>query len=57
MRKHDTVALIEDGAQIFDFRSIVGDADSVLREQLSTDAVETACAKAGIPLHLRRQAG
>jgi len=56
-RKHDTVALIEDGARFSDFLVEVGDADPFLVEQLRPELLETACAKAGIPLNLRRQEG
>ena len=56
-RKHDTVALIEDGARFPDFLVDYGDADPFLAEQLRPELLERACAKAGIPLTLRRQPG
>ena len=56
-RKHDTVALIEDGARFSDFLVDVGDADPFLTEQLRPELLERACAKADIPLVLRRQPG
>ena len=56
-RKHDTVALIEDGARFSDFLVDVGDADPFLNEQLRPELLERACAKADIPLVLRRQPG
>jgi S-formylglutathione hydrolase len=56
-RKHDTVALIEDGARFSDFLVDVGDADPYLAEQLRPELLERACAKAAIPLTLRRQHG
>jgi S-formylglutathione hydrolase len=56
-RKHDTVALIEDGARFSDFLVDVGDADPFLAEQLRPELLERACAKADIPLVLRRQPG
>jgi S-formylglutathione hydrolase len=56
-RKHDTVALIEDGARFSDFLVDVGDADPFLTEQLRPELLERACAQAGIPLILRRQSG
>ncbi|MEA2899128.1 MAG: S-formylglutathione hydrolase [Bradyrhizobium sp.] len=56
-RKHDTVALIEDGARYSDFLVDVGDADPFLNEQLRPELLEAACAKAGIPLTLRLQPG
>jgi len=53
-RKHDAVALIEDGARFSDFLVDVGDADSFLTEQLRPELLERACAQAAIPLILRR---
>jgi S-formylglutathione hydrolase len=56
-RQHDAVALIEDGARFSDFLVDVGDADPFLTEQLRPELLEHACAKADIPLVLRRQPG
>jgi S-formylglutathione hydrolase len=56
-RKHDAVALIEDGARYSDFLVDVGDADPFLGEQLRPELLERTCAKAGIPLKLRIQNG
>jgi S-formylglutathione hydrolase len=56
-RKHDTVALIEDGARYAGFLVDVGDADPFLTDQLRPELLQAACEKAGIPLTLRRQAG
>ncbi|MGA7996026.1 MAG: S-formylglutathione hydrolase [Bradyrhizobium sp.] len=56
-RKHDTVALIEDGARFSDFLVDVGDADQFLNVQLRPELLERACSQAGIPLLLRRQPG
>jgi S-formylglutathione hydrolase len=56
-RKHDAVALIEDGARFSDFLVDVGDADPFLKEQLRPELLERACAKADIPLTLRLQEG
>ena len=56
-RKHDTVALIEDGARFREFLVDIGDADQFLTEQLKPELLQAACEKAGIPLTLRRQAG
>jgi S-formylglutathione hydrolase len=56
-RKHDAVALIEDGARFSDLLVDVGDADPFLVEQLRPELLERACAKAEIPLNLRRQSG
>jgi len=56
-RKHDAVALIEDGARFPDFLVDIGDADPFLVEQLRPELLERACAKASISLNLRRQIG
>jgi S-formylglutathione hydrolase len=56
-RKHDAVALIEDGARFSDFLVDSGDADPFLLEQLRPKLLERACAAAGIPLILRLQNG
>jgi S-formylglutathione hydrolase len=56
-RRHDAVALIEDGARFSDFLVDCGDADQFLDQQLRPELLERACAQAGIPLNLRRQAG
>src|SRR5712664_1665190 len=56
-RKHDTVALIEDGARFSEFLVDYGDADQFLTEQLRPELLQAACAKAHIPLTLRRQPG
>jgi S-formylglutathione hydrolase len=56
-RKHDTVALIEDGARFPDLLVDYGDADSFLAEQLRPELLQAACEKANIPLTLRRQNG
>ena len=56
-RKHDTVALIEDGARFSDFLVDYGDADPFLTEQLRPELLQAACEKAKIPLTLRRQPG
>jgi S-formylglutathione hydrolase len=56
-RRHDTVALIEDGARFSDFLVDVGDADPFLTQQLRPELLERACEQAGIPLILRRQPG
>jgi S-formylglutathione hydrolase len=56
-RKHDTVALIEDGARFSDFLVDCGDADPFLVEQLRLELLERACAKAEIPLVLRLHSG
>jgi S-formylglutathione hydrolase len=56
-RKHDAVALMEDGARFSDFLVDVGTADPFLKEQLRPELLEHACAQAGIPLTLRLQEG
>jgi S-formylglutathione hydrolase len=56
-RAHDSVALIEDGARLPELLVDIGTADPFLDEQLRPELLEAACADAGIPLTLRRQAG
>jgi S-formylglutathione hydrolase len=56
-RKHDTVALIEDGAKFSEFLVDYGDADQFLAEQLRPELLQGACKKRGLPLTLRQQAG
>jgi S-formylglutathione hydrolase len=56
-RRHDAVALIEDGARFPELLVDVGDADPFLTEQLRPGLLENACADAGIPLTLRRPSG
>jgi S-formylglutathione hydrolase len=56
-RRHDAVALIEDGARFPEFLVDVGDADPFLAEQLRPGLLENACADAGIELTLRRPSG
>jgi S-formylglutathione hydrolase len=56
-RRHDAVALIEDGAHLRELLVDQGDADSFLAEQLRPDLLEAACAAAGIDLTLRLQPG
>jgi len=56
-RRHDTVALIEEGARLRELLVDIGDADPFLAEQLRPELLERACAGAGIPLTLRRQPG
>jgi S-formylglutathione hydrolase len=56
-RRHDTVALIEDGARVPDLLVDYGDADTFLTEQLRPELLQSACEKARIPLTLRRQPG
>ena len=56
-RKHDAVALIEDGARASDLLVDYGDADPFLATQLRPDLLQAACEKANIPLTVRRQPG
>ncbi|WP_203309973.1 S-formylglutathione hydrolase [Sphingomonas beigongshangi] len=56
-RRHDAVALIEDGARVPALLVDQGDADQFLREQLRPELLAGACAAAGIDLTLRMQAG
>src|SRR5580693_1616008 len=56
-RKHDSVALIEDGARFPAFLVDCGDADQFLTEQLKPELLQAACETAKIPLTLRRQPG
>lgn len=56
-RKHDAVALIEDGAKFPELLVDYGDADPFLSEQLRPELLQIACEKANIPLTLRRQPG
>jgi len=56
-RRHDAVALIEDGARVRDILVDQGDADHFLAEQLRPGLLEQACMAAGIPLELRLRKG
>jgi S-formylglutathione hydrolase len=56
-RKHDAVALIEDGARLPELLVDVGDADPFIEKELRPELLERACAAAGIPLTLRIQRG
>src|SRR3982750_1401845 len=56
-RKHDAVALIEDGARVAELLVDQGEADPFIANQLKPELLEAACARAGIALTLRRQPG
>ena len=56
-RRHDAVALIEDGARVAELLVDQGDADPYLAEQLQPQRLQAACAAAAIPLTLRMQPG
>jgi len=54
-RKHDAVALIEDGARIPELLVEQGEADPWLAAQLKPELLEDACRVANIPLTLNRR--
>jgi S-formylglutathione hydrolase len=56
-RRHDAVALIEDGARLPALLVDQGTADQFLAEQLRPELLEGACSKAGIDLNLRLRTG
>lgn len=56
-RRYDATALLEDGARVPELLVDQGEADNFLEGQLKPDLLEGACAKAGVPLTLRRQPG
>jgi S-formylglutathione hydrolase len=56
-RKHDAVALIEDGARVNELLVDIGTADPFLEQELSPELLERVCADAGIALTLRMQPG
>jgi S-formylglutathione hydrolase len=56
-RRHDAVALIEDGARVPELLVDQGEADSFLAEQLRPELLAAACATAEIDLTLRMHAG
>jgi S-formylglutathione hydrolase len=56
-RRHDAVALIEDGARVTELLVDQGDADAFLAEQLRPELLAAACEAAGIDLTLRMQPG
>jgi len=56
-RRHDAVALIEDGARVPDMLVDQGDADGFLAEQLRPSLLIETCADARIPLTLNMRRG
>ena len=54
-RRHDTTALLEDGARVAELLVDQGEADPFIEDQLRPDLLEEACRDAGVPLTLRRQ--
>lgn len=56
-RRHDAVALIEDGARLSELLVDQGEADDFLEKELQPERLAEACAEAGIDLTLRLQPG
>jgi S-formylglutathione hydrolase len=56
-RKHDAVALIEDGARVSELLVDVGTADNFLEKELKPELLQKACVDAGIDLQLNLQEG
>jgi S-formylglutathione hydrolase len=56
-RRHDAVALIEDGAHIPEILVDQGTSDSFLERELKPELLQSACRDAGIALTLRMQEG
>jgi S-formylglutathione hydrolase len=56
-RRHDSVALIEDGARVAEILVDIGTADPFLDTELKPELLEAACADAGIKLTLNRREG
>jgi S-formylglutathione hydrolase len=56
-RRHDAVALIQDGARVSEILVDQGGADSFLERELKPELLAGACAATGIPLTLRMQQG
>ena len=56
-RKHDAVALIEDGARVSELLVDVGTADNFLDKELKPELLQEACADAGIDLQLKLREG
>ena len=56
-RKHDAVALIEDGAELPELLVDIGTADPFLDTELKPELLEAACASAGMALTLNRREG
>ncbi|WP_431848579.1 S-formylglutathione hydrolase [Allosphingosinicella sp.] len=56
-RRHDAVALIEDGARVPEILVDQGTSDDFLERELRPELLANACSEAGIPLTLRMQQG
>ena len=54
---YDAVALLKNGAKAGDLLVDVGTNDPYLEKELKPELLEAACARAGVPLILRRQEG
>ena len=56
-RRHDAVALIEEGARVDELLVDVGTADPFLEKELKPELLDRACAEAGIKLSLNMREG
>jgi len=56
-RKHDAVALIEEGARVDEVLVDVGTADPFLDKELKPELLDRACANAGVKLSLNMREG
>ena len=56
-RRHDAVALIEDGARVAAILIDQGSADTFLDQELRPNTLRVACERAGIPLTLNMREG
>ena len=56
-RKHDSVAMIEDGARVEELLVDVGSADPFVEKELRPELLQRACEEAGIALTMRSQPG
>jgi S-formylglutathione hydrolase len=56
-RRHDAVALIEDGARVPEILVDQGTSDTFLERELKPELLEAACRDSGIGLNLRLQEG
>src|SRR4030095_2999023 len=56
-RKHDAVALIEDGARVDELLVDIGTADTFLDKELKPELLEQACRDSGIHLQLNMRDG
>ena len=56
-RAYDACAMLDDGARVDEILVDQGEGDPWLVEQLKPELLEAACARAGVPLTLRRHQG